>query len=182
MEVFIGTILPFGFNYAPTGWQMCNGQLLPISQYQAVFALIGTYYGGNGTSNFALPNLQGRLPMHMGNGLGLSSRTLGEMAGTETATLLTSNLPQHNHALNATTAAAASAAPSTPNNVLAAANGADNQGNPVTVQIYGPAPVNAVLNPTSIGMTGGSQPFEIMPPFLVLNFCFAMTGIYPARN
>jgi len=181
MQVYIGTILPFGFNFAPSGWQMCNGQLLPISQYQAVFALLGTYYGGNGTTTFALPNLQGRLPMHMGNGLGLTPRNIGEMAGTESVTLTQSNLPSHTHALNATTATATGASPQN-TLLLAAANGADNQGDPVTVQIYGPAPNNTVMNPNSIGATGNSLPFQIMPPFLVFNFCIAMNGIYPSRN
>jgi microcystin-dependent protein len=180
MEVFIGTILPFGFNFAPRGWAMCNGQLMAISQNTALFSLLGTSYGGNGVNTFGLPDLRGRLPMHMGDGLGLSPRVIGEMAGTENATLLISNMPAHTHMLNASTTAATGTSPA--NRYLGAANGADNQGNPVTVQIYGPAPANTTMNSGSIAPAGNSLPFAIMPPFLVFNFCIALNGIFPSRN
>jgi microcystin-dependent protein len=158
---------------------MCNGQLMAISQNAALFSLLGTTYGGNGVSTFALPDLRGRLPMHMGDGLGLSPRVIGEMAGTENATLLITNMPTHTHMLNASTTAAPGASPA--NSYLGAANGADNQGNPVTVQIYGPA-ANTTMNPNSIGVAGGSVPFSIMPPYLVVNFCISLFGIFPSRN
>jgi microcystin-dependent protein len=180
MEVFLGTIQSFGFNFAPTGWALCNGQLLPISQNAALFSLLGTTYGGNGTTTFQLPNLQGRLPMHQGTGPGLTPRVIGEISGSENQTLLTSNMPAHSHALNATTAAATGSTPQ--NTILALANGADNLGNPVTVQIYGPPPANTIMNPAAIGSTGNSTPFSIMPPFLVINFCIALSGIFPSRN
>jgi microcystin-dependent protein len=180
MQVFLGTIQSFGFNFAPTGWALCNGQLLPISQNAALFSLLGTTYGGNGTSTFQLPNLQGRLPMHQGTGPGLTPRVMGEISGSENQTLLISNMPMHNHLLNGTTAAATGASPQ--NSLLAAPNGADNQGNPVTVQIYGPAPANTTMDPTAIGLAGNSIPFSIMPPFLVINFCIALNGLFPSRN
>jgi microcystin-dependent protein len=179
MEVFIGTIQTFAFPFNPTGWQQCNGQLLSIAQYTALFSLIGTTYGGNGTSNFALPNLQGRVPLCQGTGPGLTPRVMGEVAGSEATTLLISNMPAHTHMLNASTTAAAAATPT--NAFLANANGADDQGNPVTVQIYGPAS-NTTMNPGSIGLAGSSLPFSIMSPFLVINFCIAMVGIFPSRN
>jgi microcystin-dependent protein len=181
MEVFLGTILPFGFNFAPTGWAMCNGQILAIQQNAALFSLPGTYYGGNGVSTFGLPNLQGRLPMHMGNGLGLSPRVIGEIGGTENVSLLQSNMPAHSHVLNASTTTAPAPGSSPANSYLAATTGADNQGNPVTVQIYGPT-ANTTMNANSIGPSGSSVPFPIMPPFLVVNFCIALNGIFPSRN
>jgi len=153
---------------------------MSIAQNTALFSLIGTTYGGNGQTTFALPNLQGRAPLCQGNGPGLTPRVIGEVAGSETQTLLVGNMPAHNHLLNATTAAADGSTPA--NTFLALANGADNQGNPVTVQIYGPAPANTTMNPGAIGPAGGSQPFPIMPPFLVINFCIAMEGIFPSRN
>jgi microcystin-dependent protein len=179
-QVFLGTIQSFGFNFAPTGWALCNGQTIAISQNTALFSLLGTAYGGNGVSTFQLPNLQGRLPMHQGSGAGLTPRVIGEVGGSENQTLLSNNMPAHNHALNATTAAATGATPL--NTLLALSNGADNQGTPVTVQVYGPTPTNTTMNPASIGVTGGSIPFSIMPPYLVINFCIALNGIFPSRN
>ena len=179
-EPFVGQIQTFGFNFAPRGWMLCNGQLLPISQNTALFSLIGTTYGGNGTTTFALPNLQGRMMIHQGTGPGLPTVVMGEAAGSPQQTLLIGNLPMHNHLLNATTSAATGSTPT--DTLLASPNGADNQGNPVTVQIYGPAPVNTVMNAGSIGMAGSSIPFSIMPPFLVVNICIALQGIFPSRN
>ena len=179
-EPFVGQIQTFGFNFAPRGWMLCNGQLLPITQNTALFSLIGTTYGGNGTTNFALPNLQGRMMIHQGTGPGLPTVVMGEAAGSPQQTLLLSNMPMHNHVLNASTTAADGSTPT--NTFLANANGADNLGNPVTVQIYGPAPANTTMNPGSISMAGGSIPFSIMPPFLVVNICIALQGIFPSRN
>ncbi len=179
MEVFLGTIQTFAFPFNPRGWQQCNGQLLAIQQNTALFSLIGTTYGGNGTSTFALPNLQGRVPVCQGNGQGLTPRVIGEVSGSESQTLLIGNMPQHTHVLNASTTAAAASTPT--NAYLANANGADNLGNPVTVQIYGPA-ADTTINPGSIGPAGSSLPVPIMPPFLAINFCIAMAGIFPSRN
>jgi len=176
MEVFIGTIQTFAFPFNPTGWQQCNGQLLAISQNTALFSLIGTTYGGNGTSNFALPNLQGRVPLCQGTGPGLTPRVMGEVAGSEAQTLLVSNMPAHTHMLNALSTAATTEKPG--GNYMAAAN------DPATfnpINVYGPT-TDTTMNPGSIGLAGGSLPFPIMPPFLVINFCIAMIGIFPSRN
>jgi microcystin-dependent protein len=179
MEPFLGQIQPFGFNFAPRGWALCDGQILPIAQNTALFSLIGTIYGGNGVSNFALPDLQGRMMVHQGNGPGLPPVVIGEAAGSPQQTLLISNMPAHSHMLNASTTAAAGSTPT--NAFLANANGADNQGNPVTVQIYGPT-ADTTMNPGSIGLAGSSVPFSIMPPFLVISVCIALQGIFPSRN
>jgi microcystin-dependent protein len=178
-EPFIGQIQPFGFNFAPRGWALCDGQILPISQNTALFSLLGTTYGGNGQTNFALPDLRGRMMVHQGSGPGLPPVVMGEVAGSPQQTLLISNMPAHNHLLNATTAAADGSTPA--NTFLANANGADNQGNPVTVQVYGPA-ANTTMNPMSIGISGSSIPFSIMPPYLVISICIALNGIFPSRN
>jgi microcystin-dependent protein len=176
MQVFLGTIQSFGFNFAPTGWALCNGQLLPISQNTALFSLLGTTYGGNGTSNFQLPNLQGRLPMHQGNGPGLTPRVIGEVGGTENQTLLISNMPMHNHSLNASSQNATTEKPG--GGFLAAANDPAS-GN--AINVYGPTS-DTTMSPTAIGLAGNSIPFSIMPPFLVINFCIALNGLFPSRN
>jgi microcystin-dependent protein len=178
MQVFVGTIQPFAFNFAPTGWQQCNGQIVGINQNQALFSLIGTTYGGNGTTTFQLPNLQSRLPLHYGNGPGLTPRVIGEMAGTESESILISNMPTHSHTLMGTTAAATTDKPAT--GVLLAAANDPATGN--AFNVYGPTPQNAQLNSQSIGATGNSAPLQTMPPFLAVNFCIAMFGIFPSRN
>jgi len=179
MEPFLGQIQTFAFIFAPRGWQQCNGQVLPIQQNAALFSLIGTTYGGNGQTTFALPDLQGRMMVHQGNGQGLPPVVLGEKSGSAQQTLLLGNLPAHTHLLNASTSAATGSTPT--NTFLANANGADNQGNPVTVQVYGPA-ANTTMNPGSIGTAGSNIPFSIMPPFLVINICIALNGAFPSRN
>lgn len=179
-EPYIATIVGYGFNWAPRGWALCQGQLLSIAQYSAVFSLIGTTYGGNGQTTFALPNLSGRAPIGQGQGPGLTNRQIGQTGGNENTTLLVSNLPQHNHLLNASGQPATTAAPG--NAFMAAANGTDDStGNPVTVHVYGPT-ANETMNPNAIGMAGGSVPFNNMQPFLTINFSFALEGIFPSRN
>lgn len=179
-EPFIATIVGYGFNWAPRNWALCQGQLMPISQNTALFSLIGTIYGGDGKVTFALPDLRGRVPIGQGQGPGLTNRPIGEMSGSETTTLLTSNMPQHNHTLNASGQPATTNAPG--NAFMAAANGTDDStGNPVTVQVYGPT-ANEIMNPNAIGIAGGSQPFNNMQPYLTINFSIALYGIYPSRN
>lgn len=169
-EAFIGEIRIFGFNFPPNGWMACNGQLLPIGAgYDALYTLIGTTYGGDGVATFALPNLQGRVPVHQGTGAGLSTYVLGEMTGSESVTLLPSQIPMHNHALNAysTTGSAAAPANGYPANPQGSVNGSTD----------GP-----FLAP-AIGSTGGSQPHSNLQPFLALNFCICvLAGIFPSRN
>ncbi|HEV2802036.1 MAG TPA: tail fiber protein [Pyrinomonadaceae bacterium] len=163
-EPFLSEIRIMSFNFPPKGWALCNGQLLPINQNQALFALLGTTYGGDGRVNFALPDLRARVPMHFGNG-----HTLGERAGAPAVTVNIQQLPQHTHILNASTATGQNQPPGA---LLgkAAAN------------MYGPAtgltPMGAATNTN----TGGSQPHENMQPYLTLSFCIALQGIFPSRN
>lgn len=195
MEVFMGTIQPFAFNFAPSGWALCNGQTLGISQYQALFSLLGTYYGGNGTTNFMLPNLQGRLLLGMGNGQGLTPRVIGEVSGSEEVTPTQSNLPSHTHTLSgvsaATTLQLANPA-SNPANTPTATNsfiGTSGTG-PGSANIYSdqigasPVPLKGVTTTVSgtISPTGSGLPMEIMNPFLAINFSVALNGLFPSRN
>jgi len=172
MDPFLAEIRIFPFNFAPVGWALCNGQILPISQYTALFSLLGTYYGGNGTSNFALPNLQGNVPMNFGAGPGLTLRELGEMGGSPTVTLLVSEMPQHNHSFSVDPQAKKESS-SVANNVPAAASDAE---------FYSTAAPDSTMNPQTLPLQGGSQPHDNMQPYLTLSFCIALAGIYPARS
>lgn len=169
---FIGEIRMFGGNFAPQGWAFCNGQLLPIAQYDALFALIGTTYGGDGQTTFALPDLRGRIPIHAGQGAGLSNRTLGEISGVESVTLTVNQLPAHAHALLGSTDVSGQSSPA--GNVLA---------QPSTIDLYRPATVpSAALSPNAITSAGGSQPHDNMGPFLCVTFIIALEGIFPSQN
>jgi microcystin-dependent protein len=171
-EPFLGEIRMFGGNFAPRGWALCNGQILPIAQNTALFSLLGTTYGGNGQTTFALPNLQGRVPIHFGQGPGLSPYTLGQSSGSENVTLLTSQLPAHNHTINATQ----SATTNDPSGAVPANEAASR------TMIYGGAPDGTVMNPSMCGTTGGNQPVPILQPYLCVNFIIALEGIYPSRS
>ncbi|KQN21205.1 phage tail protein [Sphingomonas sp. Leaf33] len=190
-QPFIGSIQIFGFNFAPRNYAYCNGQLLSIAQNTALFSLLGTQYGGNGTTTFALPDLRSRVPMHFGQGPGLSPRQIGEVGGTESVTLLSTQMPAHNHTftntstLNATQAKGTDQIPATGSLLARPIN---NPANAIP-QIYVPAGTvgDAValggLNVAgTIGVAGGSQPHPNMQPYLVLNFCIALQGIFPSRN
>lgn len=166
---YLAQIQIFSFQFAPRGWAQCNGQLLPIAQNQALFSLLGTTFGGNGTTTFALPDLRGRVPMHWGSGPGLGNVSLGQVAGTENVTLLSTNLPSHNHL-----AVASSLAPT----VGAAANNTWATGGAASYAASG----NAAMNPAAIGSAGGNQPHNNMQPTLTLNICIALQGIFPSRN
>ena len=195
MEVFMGTIQSFAFNFAPNGWALCNGQTLAISQYQALFSLIGTYYGGNGQSNFMLPNLQGRLPMGQGNGPGLTPRVIGEVSGTENVTATLNNLPNHTHTLTGITASTTlqlANPASNPTNTPTATNsfiGTSGTG-PGAANIYSdqigasPVPLKGVTTTVSgtVAPTGNGLPMAIMNPFLAINFSVALNGLFPSRN
>jgi microcystin-dependent protein len=168
-EPFLGEIRTFGFNFAPQGWAMCAGQLLSISQNTALFSLLGTFYGGDGRTTFALPDLRGRVGLNMGQGPGTSSYQLGEVSGSETVTLTTGQIPAHEHAVNA------NANPFTSNRP---GDHAPAQGG-----AYASAPDGfTTLNAGTIGPAGGSQPHTNIQPFLCLNFCIALQGIFPSRN
>ncbi len=166
-EPFLSEIKIMSFGFPPKGWATCDGQLLPINQNQALFALLGTTYGGDGRVNFGLPNLQGRAPMHTGNG-----HTLGERGGEAAHTLSIAEMPQHVHVASATSAAATSGAPNN-TRVLAQSAGAN---------LYA-APTNlTAMASNALANVGGSQPHQNMQPFLVLNFCIALQGIFPSQN
>ena len=165
-EPFLSEIRIMSFNYAPKGWAMCNGQLLPINQNQALFSLLGTTYGGNGQTNFALPNLQGNVPIHFGQG-----NTRGEAAGTTAETINQQTMAQHLHFAQGTSNNSGNVAVAA-NALLAATN----------VTVYGPAAGLVALDPSSVTNVGGSQAHNNMMPYLVLNFCIALQGIFPSPN
>lgn len=172
-DVFLGEIRAFAFNFNPVGWALCNGALLPISQNTALFSLLGTTYGGNGTSTFALPNMQGMAPMHPGTGAGLSLHDLGETSGVESVTLLTTEMPSHTHALAANTGLGNRLVAS--GNVLSRVTGAT----PYVPQSSSPSLTS--MSASTLSATGGGQPHNNMMPYLTLNFCIAIQGIYPSR-
>lgn len=173
-DQFLGEIRTVGFSYAPLGWALCSGQILPIAQNTALFSLLGTYYGGNGQSTFALPNLNGAFAIGQGHGPGLSPRFIGEMGGTSTVTLLPMEMPSHTH-------------------TAAGAAGAGTSGDPQgrrwaqprfgrsTRSAYAPT-TNAAMSPDAVGVAGGNQPHENMPPYVGMYFVIAMQGIYPPRG
>jgi microcystin-dependent protein len=171
---FLGEIKMFGGNFAPKGYALCNGQLLAINQNTALFALVGTFYGGNGTTNFALPDLQSRVPLHMGQGPGLSSYDIGQSGGVENVTLATTEIPSHSHNLNEL---AASANSKTPVGAMVPANVSGTNTN-----IYSSAATDSTMRAGIIGSGGGSQPHNNIQPYLVLNFIIALEGIFPSRN
>lgn len=163
-QPFLGEIRMFGFQFAPRGWAACNGQMLAISQNSALFSLLGTTYGGNGQTTFALPNLQSRTPMHFGSGF-----TQGQAAGSENVTLISSQMPQHNHTANAATTGTQ---PSPTGGVW---------GQPEAFAVYN-ASGGAVMAADSLAVAGGNQPHPNLQPYLVINFCIALQGIFPSRN
>jgi microcystin-dependent protein len=168
-EPYLSEIRIFSFGFAPKGWALCNGQTLPISQNQALFSLIGTFYGGNGTSTFQLPNLQGCVPLHTGNNSG-NSYVMGQQAGESNVTLTISQLPSHTHTVNANSGADAKV----PSAAVVPGGGGESA--------YGTSPGSATMNNGIVGQTGGSQSHSNLQPYLVLNFCIALQGIFPSRN
>jgi microcystin-dependent protein len=168
---YLGQLMCVGWNFATTGWALCNGQLLPIAQNTALFALLGTTYGGNGQTTFALPDLRGRAPLHFGQGPGLSNFFLGESSGSETHTLSVNEIPSHNHLLNINSGIGTTSVPT--NNVIAR--------NAEGINDFAAAS-NGTMNSSSLGSTGGSQPHNNLQPFLVLNWQIAMQGIFPSQG
>jgi microcystin-dependent protein len=175
-DQFVAEIRIFPFNFAPKGWAFCNGQILPLSQNTALFSLLGTTYGGDGKSNFALPNLQGQAPMQPGQGPGLSLRDLGETGGEQTVTLLQSEMPSHTHAANCVDNA--SGDQTTPVANVWAQAGFGRGG----IALYNNSGSLGAMFALAVTPTGGDQPHNNMPPYLTLNFCIALQGIYPPRS
>jgi microcystin-dependent protein len=176
-NAFLGQISMFGGNYAPRGWALCNGQLLSIAANSALFSLLGTTYGGNGVNTFALPNLQSQLPVHMGQGPGLSNYQLGQTSGVTSVTLTQSTVPSHTHTLQATTAAATS--PSIAGNLLPATPPA---GGAAFYAVSQASPGLAPQSIAGIATAGGSQPHSNLMPSLCITFIIALQGIFPSRN
>lgn len=175
-DPFVAEIRIFPFNFPPKGWAFCDGQLMPISQNTALFSLLGTTYGGDGKSTFALPDLQGSSPMHPGQGLGLSLHDLGEQGGSETVTLLESEIPAHPHTVGR--------ALDQPGNSMTPVASIWAQGGTAraVVNTYNPGPPTAAMKSDVIQPTGGSLPHNNMQPYLTLNFCIALQGVFPPRS
>jgi microcystin-dependent protein len=178
-EPFLGEIRMVGWNFAANGWAFCNGQLMPINQYQALFSLFGTTYGGDGMTTFALPNLQGRVPIHQGTGLGLSPYTIGEFSGSENITLLANQMPMHSHLMGVSNLPGAVADPT--NAILAQGNSGAGR-SPVPVSNYVSTAATGTLAPAAIAASGGNLPHSNIQPFLCINFIIALNGIFPSRN
>ena len=171
-EPILGEIRMFAGNFAPTGWAFCQGQLLPIAQNQALFSLLGTTYGGDGRTTFALPDLRGRVPVGFGQGPGLSNRVIGEQFGSELVTLNINQMPSHNHTVNAVTTEGNLNLPT--NSLPANTKALDKE--------YSDANANTTMKATMVNPTGGNQPFGVTQPSLGVNFIIALQGIYPTRN
>jgi len=174
-EPFVAEIRIFGFNFAPKGWAFCNGQIMPISQNTALFSLLGTTYGGDGQSTFALPNLQGSAPLMPGQGPGLSLYDLGQTGGEQNVTLLQSEMPTHSHTVQANSGAGTQSSPTTADWATAKIL---RQGTNLYTQSAG----NTTMSPQAFSPTGGNLPHNNMPPYLVLNFCIALQGVFPPRS
>ncbi|HRI61449.1 MAG TPA: tail fiber protein [Saprospiraceae bacterium] len=172
-EPFIGAICMFGFNFAPKGWATCDGQLLQINQNTALFSLLGTTFGGNGMQTFGFPDLRGRVPIHQKQGPGLSAYSMGEAAGTETVTLTVSQMPMHNHMVNANSAPGDTGAPA---GAIFANSGATDR------EYIASGQPNVLMSQNIVAQNGGSQSHNNMQPFLTVNFCIALVGIFPPRN
>jgi microcystin-dependent protein len=170
-DPFVGEIRMAGFNFAPVGWALCNGQTLPISQNQALFSLLGTTYGGNGTTTFNLPNLQGRVAIHQGTGL--STYLMGQSSGVEEVTLNSNQMPVHNHLVNAVASGGNQASP---------ADGLPAIESTGTSLNYSSAAESATMNPALVANVGGTAPVSVVQPYLCVNFIIALTGIYPSRS
>jgi microcystin-dependent protein len=186
VDQYVAEIRIFAFNFAPTGWAQCNGQLLPISQNTALFSLLGTTYGGDGKSTFALPDLQGAIPLHVGDQFtngpppGLSTWDLGQSSGVEFVTLLQSEIPIHTHSLMAKAGAAATTSPS--NAVPSTMSWVSGTSFGAVTGYSSAVPADTQMNINMMALTGGSQPHNNLMPYLTLNFCIALQGIFPPRG
>ena len=202
MEVFMGTIQAFGFNYPPVDWVTCSGQIVTIAQYSAMFSLLGTFYGGDGRQTLGLPDLRGRMPIGFGSGPGLPTYIIGEADGRTSLTLIASQMPAHNHTVMAnpanpqatgnlqvavqatSTPSSPATAPSATNNVLGASGGGQGQASIWSDEMTLPVTIAGVsLNSNAVvGTTGNNLPVEIANPYLAINFCIAINGLFPPRH
>lgn len=180
MEPFLGQLMCVGFNFAPIGWARCEGQLLPISSYSALFSLLGTTYGGDGRTTFALPDLRGRTPIGVGNGPGLDNISWGERGGTNRTTLLTQNIPAHNHSLNVSSADATIGAATAGATIATPGMGSGRSFAPGLG--FNTSTPNTNLHNASISNAGGSIPFNNMQPFIGMYWIIALQGLYPSRS
>jgi len=171
-DQYVGEIRIFGCNFAPYQWAQCNGQLLSIAQNTALFSLLGTNFGGNGTTTFGLPNLQGCFPMHWGNGSGLTPRIIGETGGEATVTLLSTQIPSHNHGVNCTPTDGTQS----PGGAVFGGGGRGKQ------PAYAAGPASVAMSSSAVSAVGGGLPHDNMPPYQVQNFCIALSGIFPPRS
>jgi microcystin-dependent protein len=178
-DQFLAEIRPFACNFAPIQWALCDGQLLSISQNAALFSLIGTFYGGNGTNNFQLPNLQRLVPLGTGQGVGLSSYVIGEQGGEENHTLIDAENARHNHNINADKNVGNSASPA---GAIYSKGAIPSGGTPIPVASYSSKAPDVTLNAQTLGAIGGNQPHNNMMPYLTINFCIALQGIFPPRG
>lgn len=182
-QPFVGEIRCFGFSFAPFDWAFCNGQPVPIANFNALFAIIGTIYGGDGQTTFNLPNLQGQVPMHWGNPTSGPANgfntTIGQVQGTTSITLTTAQTPQHNHTITFVDVGAGGVVEKTP---TPNANAWVDASNPQQIYPDATAAINAAFAPNTISTVGGSQPHDNMQPYLCLNFCISLNGIFPSRN
>ena len=181
MQVYLALIFAFAGNFAPYGSAFCDGRLMSIAQNTALFSLIGTYFGGNGVQNFGLPDLRGRMPIGQGQGPGLSPYVIGEGGGTQSTTILQTNLPQHTHSLNVNNGTGTTGVPI--NTTVLSKGPVTGSGPTAEVgKIYTTAAPNVPLSPTSIGLTGSNIPISIMQPYLAVTYFITLVGIFPARN
>jgi len=181
MDPFIAQISVFGCNFAPQGWALCQGQVMSISQYTALFSLIGTYYGGNGQTTFALPDLRSRAPIGFGQGPGLSNYAIGETGGQETVSINTSSYPTHTHGLFAGASPATANTPGS--SIEAEGQQTGGRGGTVNLALYSASGTRTTLAPAALtAAAGGGQPHNNLQPYLTLNFCIALNGIFPARS
>jgi microcystin-dependent protein len=181
-EPFISQIEAFAFNFPPKGWAFCNGQILSIQQNQALFSLLGTTYGGNGTTNFALPNLQGRVPVHFGQSVQGQNFQLGQVGGQEAHTLTLTEMPAHTHLVNVDSTAGAANKPTT-STVLGKSSGASSTGQPLAINAYNSSGTSSnSFDARTISNVGGNQPHDNRQPYLTLSYCIALVGIFPSRN
>jgi microcystin-dependent protein len=180
MEPFLGQVSIFACNFAPSGWALCEGQLLPIAQYTALFSLLGVNFGGNGVNIFGLPDLRGRAPLGIGQGLGLSPYAIGEVGGEESVTISSTTYPAHSHALNAAAGAAGSNAPA---GAVEAGGQTGGRGGTVNLALYSASGAATPLAPAALSTAaGGGGPHNNRQPYLGLNFCIALRGIFPPRS